>query len=734
MLEPQSDNPRRKSEFSSSYMREWGQGPLAMEDTELAYLSTPAPNIIEWITGRQYWNVPSTFDYWGQYQHLRDMFNLRCRICNPQDPESISCWDKSREYLESENLLTWNMAYQDFVCPSCGTTLNEFINDGICIPYNDLILIIGMRAGKSYTGAHIGGYVEHFAIAQGVKSKGDLQRLLGVEKSEWLEGTFAASTATQAQDTIYAKYREMRKNSPWIQRYVGWVKDQEKRQPVSREPWKYKVLDDKILDGYLQLRFNRIASDSAGVAGKTRIFSSIDEWARLVSTESSRSAQELWRVLNQSLKTVRSHTMQHGLITLPFTWMANVTSPLSQDDPAVLHYRRYEEGLLPRTYGHWCPTWEFNPRMPREAFDDEYAKDPLGAERDFGANPPNAAMPLIDDPLRFWGSIDQEARPIALFREEYRSDPTGKMYVSASVADCTLVPRIPRYLFMDAGLSFDAFGIACAHPEWVPTNLLHEEDEGVEPIVRGRIEPVGVRGMTTVEKRFGIHPSGPQALGLAPMRGAYQRPGSIASTAHQGEMLVTVIDFVMRLVPTHDREIWFQSVVDIVTVLKQRLNVALVCADHWSSDSTLQQIRDLGIMSHKVSLKAEQFVMFARSAYNGRVRMLPPAASDKLFMDSNGNMILGCQQSGMSGEGVALVELLKLNRSPDLKKVFNPNKGRVRGVDSDDLAWCVVGAHHMVQDAIIDRQADSLKRRENRKRQVVGQAFRGTILPSKGRR
>jgi hypothetical protein len=556
--------------------------------------------------------------------------------------------------------------------------------------------------------------------------------LLGVEKSEWFECTFAASTATQAQDTIYAKYREMRRNSPWIQRYVTWIRAKEKQQLASREPWKYKILDDKILDGYLQIRFNRIASDSAGVAGKTRIFASIDEWARLVSTESSRSAQELWRVLNQSLKTVRSYTMQHGLITLPFTWMANVTSPISQDDPAVTHYRRYEEGELPRTYGHWCPTWGFNPGMPREAFDDEYAKDPLGAERDFGANPPNAAMPLVDDPIRFWGSINHDARPIALFQEEHRSDPTGKMYVSASVADCTLVPQVPRYLFMDAGLNFDAFGIACAHPEWVPTNVLHEEEEGAEPVARGRIEPVGVRRHTTVEERFGVHPGGPQALGMAPLRSAYQRPGSIASTAHKGEMLVTALDFAMRIVPTHNREIWFQSVVDIITILKQRLNVALVCADHWNSDSTLQQIRDLGIMSHKVSLKAEHFVTFTRSAYNGRVQLLPPAASDKLSLDSKGNLVLGCQQTEMSGAGVALVELLKLNRSPDLKKVFNPNKGRIRGVDSDDLAWCVVGAHHMVQDSIIDRQADSLKHRENRKRQVVGQgAFRGTVLPGR---
>ena len=87
----------------------------------------------------------------------------------------------------------------------------------------------------------------------------------------------------------------------------------------------------------------------------------------------------------------------------------------------------------------------------------------------------------------------------------------------------------------------------------------------------------------------------------------------------------------------------------------------------------------------------------------------------------------------MSGEGVGLVELMKLNRSPDLRKVFNPNKGKVRGRDSDDLAHCYVGVHGLVQDSVVDWASDTTKRRERKKRQIAqGGLGGGRVIPGRG--
>lgn len=694
-------------------------------DEEQKYLSIPSPNIIEWITRSDYWNVPTTFNHWGQYQHIRDIFNLRCKLCNSQDPRHIRCWGKSRETLESENLMVWSQDHRDFICPSCKNTMTDFIADDIIIPYNDIIFIIGMRSGKSYTGAHIGGYIEHFAITQGISGKGHLQSVLGVEKSEWLESTFAASTATQAQNTIYVKYREMRRNSPWIQRYIKWVKNKEKDQPPNKEPWKYNQITEEISDGYLQVRYNRIASDSSGIAGKTRIFASIDEWSRLIDSDSSsRSAQELNRVLNQSLMTVRAHNSRHNMLSFPFGLMANVTSPLSQDDPAMLHYRRAESGELKKTYYHKCATWEFNPELPREEFDEEYNKDPIGAERDYGANPPNASTPLVNDPIRFWSAIDFNRNPIATFEDEYRSDKSGNNYISSKMINCSLIPKVPHYIFGDAGVSWDSFALVCAHPEWMESDITSEEDRINED---NRIKPIGDGSRIN---RYGIRKDSPMALGLK-TNTAVDNHKLISSKEHPGEILVTVIDFAMRIIPSNDRDIWFQCIIDIIKQLKNRIRIATICFDRWSSDSTIQQIRDMGIMSYNMGLSAENFVTFARMAYNGRVNMLPPAEKDKLSIDDNGSLIIGIPQPEMSGEGVGIVEMMKLNRSPDLRKVFNPNKGKRRGWDSDDVAHCMVGVHQLVQDSIIDRQADTVKKREMRKRQIsqsgdsIGGVYKG---------
>ena len=178
---------------------------VGLTGSEVDYLKTPAPNIIEWVCGIDYWNVPSTYDHSRQYQIMRDVFTTRCPLCNSMKPEDIDCWGKSRIYLEAETLLVWSESLQDFVCPKCSNTQQQLLSDNMFVPYNEMIIIAGMRSGKSYTGASIGGYFEHFLSTRAMYGQGYLQSMFKQEKAEWFEVTFAASTATQASQTIYAK-------------------------------------------------------------------------------------------------------------------------------------------------------------------------------------------------------------------------------------------------------------------------------------------------------------------------------------------------------------------------------------------------------------------------------------------------------------------------------------------------------------------------------------------------
>lgn len=723
--------------------------------SEVAYLRRPAANICEWVTGMDYWNVPSTFDHSRQYQIMRDLFGVRCPICNSMKPEAVDCWGKGRIYLESEILLAWVESHQDFVCPRCGSTQRELIHDRLLQPYNEAIVLAGMRSGKSFLGAHIGGYFEHFLSTRAMFGQGSIQRMLKQEKSEWFEITFSASTATQAQQTIYAKYREMRKNSPWIQRYSTWAQKFESTQPSDVDRWTYNTNNDAILDGWARVRYNRIASDSAGVAGKTRIMASIDEWARLADTEGSRSARELYRVLNQSLATVRAAVMQNPLPSF-LGMMLNVTSPISQDDPAMEHYNKALGGELPHTYQWKGPTWEFNPQMPRFVFDDDYAKDPLAAERDFGANPPNAESPFVDDPKRFWKSIDFAHEPIATFRPSFFEDTTGKKYIGADVENCKLNHVHPYYLFGDAGLNWDSFGLVCAHAEWIDLSEFENDDIGPdgEPLQRpraaagrGRIEPFSEYDVmfsedmgTFLGANLPVGADGGMMFEAQRNRRRMSNYSSVSNRAgaraydHMDEVLCTVVDFAVRIVPTRERDIWFNSVVTIIKEVQKKFRIAGVAFDHWNSESTIQQLRTMGIIATKVQLGPSHFMGFLRMSYNGRVKLLPPHADDTLGITDTGALVIATPQEQMQGQSVALVELLKLTRSPDLKRFFNPKKGQVRGRDSDDLARCYVGVHHLVQDSIVDAQANQKKKMNIRKRmQATDAGALGTVFPGTGK-
>jgi hypothetical protein len=502
------------------------------------------------------------------------------------------------------------------------------------------------------------------------------------------------------------------------------------------------------------VRYNRIASDSAGVAGKTRVMASIDEWARLADTEGSRSAKELYRVLNQSLATVRAAVKLNNLPSF-LGLMMNVTSPISQDDPAMEHYNMASGGLLQRTYYWKGATWDFNPQMPRHVFDDDYVKDALGAERDFGANPPNAESPFVDDPKRFWKSIDFDRVPLARFRPSFFEDRTGKKYIGMEVEECKLNHVNPYYLFGDAGLNWDSFGLVCAHSEWLNVEEFENTDVGIdgEPIAfrrpapgRGRVEPIDQYSVVFSEDLgtfLGANlPVGADGDMIREAQTNRRRMASYFTASnkagarpydHMDEMLCTVIDFAVRIVPTRERDIWFNSVVNIVAEIQKKIRLAGVAFDHWNSESTIQQLRTMGIIATKVQLGPVHFMNFLRMTYNGRVKLLPPSVEDTVGITDTGALVIATPQEQMAGQSVALVELLKLTRSPDLKKFFNPKKGQVRGRDSDDLARCYVGVHHLIQDSVVDNQANMKRKMNIRKRIAASDTGSvGVVVAGKG--
>lgn len=630
------------------------------DDANLRWVREAAPNAIQWTVGKTYLNNASTYKYYRQYQLIRDFFELRCPVCNPMEPEAIDCWGKTQMYLEGEVLLEWNMAEQDDVCPKCKTTHREFAADGLFKNYNQFHAVVGMRGGKTATASIIGTYIEHRVTNIHYSTPGGISAYFQQLPNQHFEITFIAATDVQSQDTIWSHFLARRKMSPWIQRYINWIKEVEKTMPKLSgvKPIEYRELDKEIDNQHMNVVYNSMNSNSSGMAGRTRIGAFLDELSRFQNTESAKSADEAYRVLENSLETTRA--MVDALKLIPFFGsMISITSPISVDDKAMRLLK--QSPYLKRMYACHYPTWEFNPYQPRSRFDDQFTKDPLGARRDFGADPPSAANPLIDDKDHFRKqTIDMNLRPTAIFDYYTKTDSVGNQYKATRVLSAELALDSERYIVFDAGLTFDTFAGACAHGEWWDTP---DKDDTGKP----------------------------------------------------KQAFVTVFDWIMRILPQKHpvrMEVWFDSILDVVESVRKKQRVGKIEFDRWNSATLVQNIRDKGVaVEHRPSV-VQDYVKFVADANIGRIRLLKPAPDDDYL-----------EPHTISPEGTVFYEMERLERSPDLRKIFNPYKGQRIGWNSDDVAQCVVHAHKLVQDTVGIDQSQAARSVEMRLRnEQIGSA------------
>jgi len=649
-----SDRQKSNDDFTSSL--ESIVAPLLNKsiarkiDLEEEYLKHPAPNIIEFVTSSQFLNIPSAYKHTRQYQVLRDMFQCRCPICNSAKPEAVDCWDKGREYLESETLLSWSVTQNDDVCPKCGSTRRELLEDKIIHKYNQLHGIVGMRAGKTATVGMIGAYVEHMLISIALNQEDRrLATYFGLLPKQPFEVTYIASTEVQSNDTIWAYYRSFRIDSPWFKRYVGWVKEQEKAQdtPPGMEGWEYKETTREIENEHIGVKFNSKNSNSSGLAGRTRIASFIDEISRFKQTESSMSAEEAYRVMENSLRTVRSSVLNRDLIP----WMgliASISSPISVDDKGM--ELLYQSPKLKSMYAFHYATWEFNPDEKREYYNEAYEKDAVGTERDFGAKPPLAANPLVTNPEKFEErAVDSKLLPTAKLEIIPFIDKTGQRYHKAQMVECQLKRDVARYVVFDAGHKFDSFAGACGHLEIMQL------------------------------------PDGTQEY-------------------------VSVVDWLLRILPSNGMEVWFDSAVDLIEFQLKHQKIAQVEFDRWNSVTLIQQIRNLGVRAEQKSIKAPDYIKFVADSHMGRVRLFPKEAGDDEL-----------EAPFKSAAAVGLYEIERLERSIDDARIYNPQKGERRGYNSDDVAVVLIHLHRMLQDSQVMPTGAKLRSREARlKREEVG--------------
>lgn len=401
-------------------------------------------NIIDWTVNEKFNGSDRIYSNRGQYYALREFFQCYCPACSDIRGEEVFIVDE--EKLRNDVLLVhdWEEGYD--YCPKCGMKREEFEEEGALKRYNVLLGIIGMRAGKTWLAGNIMTFIEMFMI-----SMGNVKKALGLEMAPFIELACIAVSVAQAKDTIWAQYKEIRNASPWFDDLyeqmlaLGYVKTRE-----------YDLTSDMVIvNEVCGYKITMLASSSASIAGRTRICYIIDELGRFDTTESKRSASEVWRVGNSSLKTVRKIVREKKL---PF-WLGSlfaIESPISVDDHGMKMYSGSDN--VRHLFKMKFATWEFNKEYVEEDFADEFESDFYGANRDFGADPPGAETPFIEDwDLFIRYAEDKMLSPVVQFTDTVRTD--GDItYIGKKIVHVPM-DQDEWFIAGDAGKTKDTFAL-----------------------------------------------------------------------------------------------------------------------------------------------------------------------------------------------------------------------------------------------------------------------------------
>jgi hypothetical protein len=386
-----------------------------------------------------------------------------------------------------------------------------------------------------------------------------------------LMGTFIAADNKQVSETTWGQFAAEIESSPWYKTYFALLKEEEKR--TGTEMYKFKP-EYALAFMNKKLLFSHATGDYTGLRGRTRILGSIDELGWFESNERAkrRAGLEIYTSLNNSLKTIRSaadHKRMEGQYDLPTAYMFNVSSPAAEDDPIMT--LKSKAGTAKKTFCFHLPTWEINPGISLEDFEDDMKKDPVKIMRDFGAQPGAGRNIYLPNAEIILASVDEKRESGMKFHKEFLEidiKNTPYTYVYPKLDHIMLDRTTPYILAGDAGESGNSFSL-----------MLCSLDENVTIVNAGVVvQPVGLAS------------------------------GKIA-TVH------------------------FPSVLQFILDLRRHITLRKVVFDRWQSTFVIQALRDQDIDAEKFSLRYEHFKLFKQRFYEERFRLPKPEVSfDKIML------------------------------------------------------------------------------------------------------
>jgi len=486
--------------------------------------------------------------------------------------------------------------------------------------FQELVLIAGMRSGKTRLAAWIGAYETHKlleilengqTLAEYFKPKGIR---IGIGQRIYI--VIVAAALDQAEATVFSQMKGIFEATPWFARYTEYLKNK-KQYSADKYEMRFKnTIYIKAED-----------SNSRTMVGKTVHTLLFDEICRLdvadaeiAKRSQKRSAQEIYHGLTKGTTTFRN---DRNIII--------ISSPVFEDDYGMQLMLRSGDlsacastadiietmakkypGKVPSRLGYHSTTFEFNPTIDEN--EDAFIQgvklsSPLTFKRDFLALPPAGIDAYFEDPAKIDACFTTYPEVI-LEEKNYVFDERVKdgfgnelvrTYIGKSPVNIKSDSLTRYYICCDPAVRNDSFTLGIGHGEWIIT-----EDESGEQIKR----------------------------------------------------MKTIIDYVTAWKPDRDNqiEVNFENVANFIRVLNKNLFIDTLTFDQWNSENFIQIMHSLGINTKQLPISLPMWEALKNKINRGLVAM----PSEEICEHSN--------RLGLELKKLQLIKGKEVDRPPNFTK------------------------------------------------------------------
>lgn len=498
-------------------------------------------NIIEWIVyGLGVESIYSE-EYREQYHILVEFFDLLCEKCNKDKSDGRN--------VRKDVLMKIDLKEGVLRCEKCGSVKER-------MKYDTLVVCAGMRSGKTVLAGFIASWI--FYLVSEIEG---IEKRFGLVSGQRLRVSMVATAGAQTEKTVWGAFEALLKG-------CADVEVREMVDRLSRGEDKEMELKGKLKEWRIgNVEFLCLHSNSGSLAGGTGILGILEEYSRFNIGMSARSAREVYRVVRNSLQTVRVKVKNY--VDGMFGLLVVVSSPFyTVGDPVLSeiygeNYWEKEEGFRigerwseGRRYMVHKATWQFNKGFKEEDFEEEKKRDYYGVMRDYGADPRQGRNLFFED----MGVVHKAiVKGYGLwFREIVRKEGAVD-FISAECVGIGECFGRKYVVHVDLGEKKDLMAMAFA-----------------------RLDKDGI----------------------------------------------VWVDGLLVLRPDGGRRVWLETPIEMLRFLKDRVLLDYVSYDQWQSYTSIQKLMEWGVNSGRRSVGEVELYMVKRLLYDGELKILDSKYSD----------------------------------------------------------------------------------------------------------